>query len=107
MAEATTMPASPQSDTWANTLWTRRLHKYPSSAVRYWYLAQVVMIAVVLYYVYWEEGATLPLLLPYYHMTFRYFLLLERQRIGDRSGDQRFRQSMSFAVSKNATARAS
>ena len=25
---------------------------------------------------YWEEGATLPLLLPYFHMTFRYFLLL-------------------------------
>jgi MFS family permease len=76
MAVVTTMPASPKPDTWANTLWTRRLHKYPSNVVRYWYLALVVLIAVVLYYVYWEEGATLPLLLPYYHMTFRYFLLL-------------------------------
>jgi len=76
MAEIATLPASPQAETWANTLWTRRLHKYPSNAVRYWYLAQVVLIAVVLYYVYWEEGATLPLLLPFYHMTFRYFLLL-------------------------------
>ena len=31
---------------------------------------------------------------------------LEAQRIGDGSGDQRFRQSMSFAVSKNAKASA-
>ena len=31
---------------------------------------------------------------------------LEPQRIGDGAGDQRFRQSMSFAVSKKATARA-
>jgi hypothetical protein len=76
MAEIITLPVSPQAETWANTLWTRRLHKYPSNVARYWYLAQVVLIAVVLYYVYWEEGATLPLLLPYYHMTFRYFLLL-------------------------------
>ncbi|MGH8721941.1 MAG: MFS transporter, partial [Burkholderiales bacterium] len=32
---------------------------------------------------------------------------LEAQRIGDRSGDQRFRQSMSLAVSRKTTARAS
>ena len=32
---------------------------------------------------------------------------LEAQRIGDGGGDQRFRQSMSFAVSRNATASAS
>jgi MFS family permease len=76
MAEAAALPVRTQADTWANTLWSRRLHRYPSNALRYWYLAQVVLIAVVLYYVYWEEGATLPLLLPYYHMTFRYFLLL-------------------------------
>jgi len=63
-------------DTWANTLFTRRIHHYPSHPKRYFYLGIVVLIAVVLYYVYWEEGATLPLLLPYYHMSFRYFLLL-------------------------------
>ena len=33
--------------------------------------------------------------------------LLEAQRIGDGAGDQRFRQSMSFAVSRKATASAS
>ena len=75
MAEATAAPMA-QQDTWANTLWTRRIHRYPSHGMRYLYLGIVVLIAVVLYYVYWEEGATLPLLLPYYHMTFRYFLLL-------------------------------
>jgi hypothetical protein len=32
--------------------------------------------------------------------------LLEPQRIGERVGDQRFRQSMSFAVRSRATARA-
>jgi hypothetical protein len=31
---------------------------------------------------------------------------LEPQRIGERVGDQRFRQSMSFAVRSRATARA-
>jgi hypothetical protein len=31
---------------------------------------------------------------------------LEAQRIGERVGDQRFRQSMSFAVRSRATARA-
>jgi MFS family permease len=75
MAE-TMVATSPKVDTWANTLWRRRIHRYPSHSVRYMYLGIVVLIAVVLYYVYWEEGATLPLLLPYYHMTFRYFLLL-------------------------------
>ena len=34
-------------------------------------------------------------------------LYLEPQRIGERVGDQRFRQSMSFAVRSRATARAS
>jgi len=75
MAEAAAAREA-HADTWANTLWTRRIHRYPSHATRYMYLGIVVLIAVVLYYVYWEEGATLPLLLPYYHMSFRYFLLL-------------------------------
>lgn len=55
---------------------SRQLQHYPTDAARRTYLTIVVLIAVVLYYVYWEEGATLPLLLPYYHMSFRFFLLL-------------------------------
>jgi hypothetical protein len=54
----------------------RQLDRYPNRGARLSYLGIVVLIAVVLYYVYWEEGATLPLLLPYYHMSFRYFLYL-------------------------------
>src|SRR5579875_359676 len=54
----------------------RRLDRYPSTAPRYAYLGIVVLIAISLYYIYWEEGATLPLLLPYYHMSFHYFLVL-------------------------------
>ena len=76
MAVASAAPPQAREDTWANTLLNRRIHRYPSHGMRFFYLGIVVMIAVVLYYVYWEEGATLPLLLPYYHMTFRYFLLL-------------------------------
>ena len=56
--------------------WNRQLQRYPADGARYWYLTIVVLIAVVLYYVYWEEGATLPLMLPFFHMSFRYFLLL-------------------------------
>ena len=56
--------------------WSRQLRAYPTDGSRYWYLTVVVLIAVVLYYVYWEEGATLPLMLPFFHMSFRYFLLL-------------------------------
>ena len=56
--------------------WNRQLSRYPADGARYWYLTIVVLIAVVLYYVYWEEGATLPLMLPFFHMSFRYFLLL-------------------------------
>ena len=76
MAETPAVLANPPRQRWSSTLWTRRLSRYPSDAARHLYLALVVLIAVVLYYVYWEEGATLPLLLPYYHMTFHYFLLL-------------------------------
>ncbi|HLX87012.1 MAG TPA: MFS transporter, partial [Acidimicrobiales bacterium] len=55
---------------------SRELATYPSERARYGYLGIVVLIAVALYYVYWEEGATLPLMLPFFHMSFRYFLLL-------------------------------
>lgn len=57
-------------------LWERKLAHYPTDRRRIAYLTIVVLIAVVLYYVYWEEGATLPLMLPYFHMSFRWFLFL-------------------------------
>ena len=56
---------APATGGFAAGLRTRQLPHYPSDRARFGYLTIVVLIAVVLYYVYWEEGATLPLLLPY------------------------------------------
>jgi hypothetical protein len=58
MAEAPAVLADPPAESWASTVWDRRLSRYPTDAARHLYLALVVLIAVVLYYVYWEEGAT-------------------------------------------------
>ena len=40
------------------------------------YLGIVVLTTIVLYYLYYVEGAVTPLMLPYYHMSFLYFLYL-------------------------------
>ena len=40
------------------------------------YLAIVVLTTIMLYYLYYVEGAVTPLLLPYYHMSFQFFLYL-------------------------------
>lgn len=61
---------------WANALGRRQLDHYPRSTARYGYLAIVVLTTVVLYYLYYVEGAITPLLLPALHMSFRYFLYL-------------------------------
>jgi len=54
----------------------RQLYHYPRTVPRYGYLAIVVLTTIVLYYLYYVEGAVTPLLLPYYHMSFLYFLYL-------------------------------
>ena len=36
----------------------------------------MVLTTIMLYYLYYEEGAVTPLMLPYYHMSFQYFLYL-------------------------------
>ena len=52
-------------------LWTwRQLRSYPNTIPRLGYLAVVVLTTIVLYYLYYVEGAVTPLLLPYYHMSF-------------------------------------
>jgi len=40
------------------------------------YLGIVVLTTIVLYYLYYVEGTVTPLMLPYYHMSFLYFLYL-------------------------------
>lgn len=52
----------------------RQLHHYPRTAARYGYLMIVVVTTIMLYYLFYVEGAVLPLLLPSYHMSFQYFI---------------------------------
>ncbi len=60
----------------ANALWKRQLSTYPNTWPRIGYLAIVVLTTIMLYYLYYVEGAVTPLLLPYYHMSFQFFLYL-------------------------------
>src|SRR5580700_866453 len=55
---------------------TRQLPRFPSPAGRIFYLGIVVITTITLYYLYYVEGAVTPLMLPYYHMSFLYFLYL-------------------------------
>src|SRR5271167_3655389 len=59
-----------------NALWKRQLHSYPNTWPRLGYLAIVVLTTIMLYYLYYVEGAVTPLMLPYYHMSFQFFLYL-------------------------------
>ena len=60
----------------ANALGKRQLSSYPNTWPRLGYLAIVVLTTIMLYYLYYVEGAVTPLLLPYYHMSFQFFLYL-------------------------------
>ncbi|MGA2473622.1 MAG: MFS transporter [Acidimicrobiales bacterium] len=60
----------------ANAFGRRQLYKYPNTLPRLGYLAIVVLTTIMLYYLYYVEGAVTPLMLPYYHMSFQYFLYL-------------------------------
>jgi MFS family permease len=60
----------------ANALGRRQLYHYPDTLPRLGYLSIVVLTTIMLYYLYYVEGAVTPLLLPYYHMSFQFFLYL-------------------------------
>jgi MFS family permease len=60
----------------AHALGKRQLSRYPDTWPRLGYLAIVVLTTIMLYYLYYVEGAVTPLLLPYYHMSFQFFLYL-------------------------------
>jgi MFS family permease len=68
--------AGPSGSRMSNALWKRQLYKYPDTLPRLGYLAIVVLTTIMLYYLYYVEGAVTPLLLPYYHMSFQFFLYL-------------------------------
>ena len=57
-------------------MWKRQLSTYPNTWPRIGYLGIVVLTTIMLYYLYYVEGAVTPLLLPYYHMSFQFFLYL-------------------------------
>jgi MFS family permease len=75
MTTTTAHPAVPKRGL-GNALWKRQLHHYPNTWPRLGYLAIVVLTTIMLYYLYYVEGAVTPLLLPYYHMSFAFFLYL-------------------------------
>jgi MFS family permease len=72
---ATTDPVGDQR-WWVKRFVTRRLDRYPDTWPRIGYLAIVVLTTIMLYYLYYVEGAVTPRLLPYYHMSFAFFLYL-------------------------------
>jgi MFS family permease len=72
---ATTEPASAQR-WWVKAFVTRRLDRYPDTLPRIGYLSIVVLTTIMLYYLYYVEGAVTPRMLPYYHMSFQFFLYL-------------------------------
>ncbi|MGH9046827.1 MAG: MFS transporter, partial [Acidimicrobiales bacterium] len=55
-------------------LWDRRLYSYPTTGVRYRYLAVVVLSTIVLYYQQYVGGSVSPSVLAYFGMSFRYYL---------------------------------
>jgi MFS family permease len=59
-----------------HNLWNRQLTRYPKRLPRMGYLGIVVLTTIILYYLYYVEGTVTPLMLPYYHMSFLYFLYL-------------------------------
>jgi MFS family permease len=72
---ATTEPV-PEQRWWVKAFVTRRLDRYPDTLPRIGYLSIVVLTTIMLYYLYYVEGAVTPRMLPYYHMSFQFFLYL-------------------------------
>ncbi len=73
---AATAPAPAGGGFWSKAFGRRQLDKYPDTLPRIGYLALVVLTTIMLYYLYYVEGAVTPRLLPYYHMSFAFFLYL-------------------------------
>ncbi|MFJ9137535.1 MFS transporter [Streptomyces sp. NPDC102256] len=54
----------------------RRLQHYPERGARYWYLALVVLVTIVLYYQLYVQYAVSTAVIAEYHMTFMYFVYI-------------------------------
>ena len=76
MTVATAEAPVPNPGGFLSGLGKRQLYSYPKTVPRLGYLGIVTLTTIMLYYLYYEEGALTPLMLPYYHMSFQYFLYL-------------------------------
>ncbi|MET7389040.1 MFS transporter [Streptomyces sp. NPDC005529] len=54
----------------------RRLQHYPERGARYWYLALVVLVTIVLYYQLYVQYAVSTAVIADYHMSFMYFVYI-------------------------------
>src|ERR1035437_2158403 len=66
--------AAPDTGGGGRGFFNRQLDHYPPTGKRYGYLAIVVAATIVLYYLYYVVGTTTTLFLPYFHMSFAYFI---------------------------------
>ena len=64
-------PATPHG---AYSLWNRQLDRYPATAVRYAYLAIVILATIALYYQLYIQYAVSTAIITHYNMTFTYFV---------------------------------
>ncbi len=76
MSESNVNVATNKSGGFSNALLLRQLPGYPNTSKRISLLALVTITTIVLYFIYFVPGGVLPLLLPYYHMSFLYFMSL-------------------------------
>ncbi|MFF0142268.1 MFS transporter [Streptomyces sp. NPDC005227] len=69
----------PQATRASTPLWGlggRRLQHYPERGARYWYLALVVLVTIVLYYQLYVQYAVSTAVIADYHMSFMYFVYI-------------------------------
>ncbi len=76
MSESNENVATNKSGGFSNALLLRQLPGYPNTSKRISLLALVTITTIVLYFIYFVPGGVLPILLPYYHMSFLYFMSL-------------------------------
>ena len=71
----TTAAVAPPRNKWANAFGKRQLSPTPTRAAP-GLPGHRRPDTIMLYYLYYVEGAVTPLMLPYYHMSFQFFLYL-------------------------------
>ncbi len=73
MSVTAALPARADRPFWS-TIWTRQLERYPDSGMRYFQLALVVLVTIVLYYENYVGGGVGVQILANLHMSFTYYV---------------------------------